>query len=235
MTISHNCCLTAAALVCVAVLSHSSPAAADDCKTPALQGTSDNYYGQRAVTLMFVFAEDCRDVVNIMWATPAGSWQQIEFEPYEDDFGTCTPFNRYCQANMTHGVGANPDKPYLFKVQSCRTRAIGPSACGDWSSVGHYLPWGPDTCIDGYVWREASDSDHVCVAPSSRDNARVDNAAAASRISPTDRTWGPNTCVQGFVWREAFPNDVVCVTPQIREQTRQENSVAWRNVARNWQ
>jgi hypothetical protein len=41
-------------------------------------------------------------------------------------------------------------------------------------------PYGPDTCRQGYVWREASPGDHVCVKPETRDQARADNAAARS-------------------------------------------------------
>lgn len=224
--------LRAAAFVFVAVLCYGNSAAG--CQAPALMNVSGEYDGQRAVTLFFTFAEDCRDVVNIMWAAPGGSWHQIEFEPYDEDFGTCIPYNRNCKANMTSRVGANPGMPYLFKVQSCRTRWFASSVCGNWSRLGRYLPWGADTCIAGFVWREASGSDHVCVVPTSRNGARLDNAASASRVSRTDHTFGPNTCVQGFVWREAFLNDFVCVTPQTRDRTRLENSNAWRNFARNW-
>lgn len=46
------------------------------------------------------------------------------------------------------------------------------------SKVGAY---GPDTCVQGYVWREAVPDDHVCVTPETRDRTRADNAAASSR------------------------------------------------------
>ncbi|QVI24183.1 hypothetical protein KHQ06_16245 [Nocardia tengchongensis] len=71
--------------------------------------------------------------------------------------------------------------------------------------------YGPDTCQEGYVWREANAADHVCVSPGTRDQARADNAAAASRRAGGG-AYGPNTCVNGFVWREAYTGDVVCVT-----------------------
>jgi len=89
--------------------------------------------------------------------------------------------------------------------------------------VGLYAcltPYGPDTCKDGFVWREAFDGDHVCVLPQSRQRARDDNALAASRVS------GPDTCMTGFVWREAAPVDHVCVSPQTRQQTLDENARA---------
>ena len=210
------------------------PVTASACITPGLLSVSSDYYNQRAVTLSFSFAEDCRDTVNIRWAAPAGAWKQIDFSPFNSDFGTCIPYNRACQANMTRAVGADVDKPYLFKIQSCRTRTLAPSVCSDWSQLGKYLPSGIDTCVDGFVWRDASAADHVCVAPSSRNDARTDNAAAPSRVNPTDHTFGPHTCLQGFVWREAFAGDTVCVTTSTRARSKQENDENWRNLARNW-
>jgi hypothetical protein len=35
---------------------------------------------------------------------------------------------------------------------------------------------GPDTCIQGYVWREIVPSDHVCVTPRRRQQTRVENS-----------------------------------------------------------
>jgi hypothetical protein len=94
------------------------------------------------------------------------------------------------------------------------------------------LPYGPDTCKSGYVWREAIPNDHVCVTLQSREQARRDNEARTIRVSRTDHSHGPDTCVQGYVWREVVPSDHVCVTPQTREQTRQENSQFEFNRAR---
>lgn len=86
------------------------------------------------------------------------------------------------------------------------------------------LPYGPDTCKQGFVWREAIADDHVCVRPESRSRAVDDNNNAASRREPNGGSYGSDTCIQGYVWREVVPSDHVCVTPQIREQTRLENS-----------
>jgi hypothetical protein len=85
--------------------------------------------------------------------------------------------------------------------------------------------FGPDTCIEGFVWREAcGPSDHVCVAPTIRDQARNDNQDARNRVSPTDRSFGPDTCKSGFVWREACgSNDHVCVSLQTRGQATADN------------
>lgn len=41
--------------------------------------------------------------------------------------------------------------------------------------------YGPDTCIQGYVWREASPSDHVCVTVATRAQAAYDNSRAVYR------------------------------------------------------
>jgi hypothetical protein len=87
---------------------------------------------------------------------------------------------------------------------------------------------GPGTCAPGFVWREANPSDHVCVIPQVRDEARSDNAQAAGRRSPTGGPSGPDTCISGFVWREAFSGDHVCVTPQTRSQAAQDNG--WSKV-----
>lgn len=87
------------------------------------------------------------------------------------------------------------------------------------------LPYGPDTCRQGYVWREAIPSDHVCVTPGTRAQTAYDNSQASFRRNPTG-PYGSDTCIQGYVWREAFANDHVCVTPQVRAQAAYDNSQA---------
>ena len=84
------------------------------------------------------------------------------------------------------------------------------------------LPYGPDTCKPGFVWRDAIPGDHVCVRPERRAAAHNENAVAGSRVDP-EGAYGPNTCKRGFVWREAYSGDVVCVTGARREQVRLEN------------
>jgi hypothetical protein len=51
--------------------------------------------------------------------------------------------------------------------------------------------YGPDTCLQGYVWREAYEGDHVCVPPQSRTQAANDNAAAASRMAANQPSQAP--------------------------------------------
>ncbi|WP_197417527.1 hypothetical protein [Mycobacterium sp. GA-2829] len=86
-------------------------------------------------------------------------------------------------------------------------------------------PYGPDTCISGYVWREAAPGDNVCVTPAVRDATRAQNAQAVANRDPNG-AYGSNSCKQGFVWREAFDGDVVCVTPDIRTATKADNAAA---------
>jgi len=87
-------------------------------------------------------------------------------------------------------------------------------------------PTDPDTCVQGFVWREAFTGDHVCVTPATRAQAAEDDGLAASRRSPDGGAYGPDTCLQGYVWRDAIPSDHVCVTPATRDQTAQDNSLA---------
>jgi len=83
----------------------------------------------------------------------------------------------------------------------------------------------PDTCISGYVWREAFPDDHVCVTPDQRTLVGQDNAAAPSRVDPLG-AYGPNTCLAGYVWRVARADDLVCVTPDERDQVAADNEAA---------
>lgn len=89
-------------------------------------------------------------------------------------------------------------------------------------SAPAHAQYGPDTCRQGYVWREAIPSDHVCVPPHIRSIVAQENRRASSLRNPTG-PYGSDTCVNGYVWREAFPGDHVCVTPQRRNETRHEN------------
>ena len=85
------------------------------------------------------------------------------------------------------------------------------------------LPFGPDTCADGYVWRDAIPGDHVCVLPARRSLAATENANAGLHVDPAG-AYGPNSCIAGYVWREAYVGDVVCVVPARRTQVHQENA-----------
>ena len=94
------------------------------------------------------------------------------------------------------------------------------------------LAYGPDTCRQGYVWREAYRGDHVCVTPQMRDQAASDNRRANARREPNGGAYGRDTCRQGYVWREARSGDHVCVTPEVRSQTASDNRHAAARRAR---
>ena len=92
--------------------------------------------------------------------------------------------------------------------------------------------FGPDTCIQGYVWREAFSGDHVCVTPITRRQAASDNSLANTRRQPGGGAYGPDTCRQGYVWREARPDDHVSVAPKTRAQTVSDNGQAASRVVK---
>jgi hypothetical protein len=95
------------------------------------------------------------------------------------------------------------------------------------------LPYGPDTCIQGFVWREAGPGDVVCVTPAIRTSTAQQNQAAGQNVEPNGGAYGPATCKQGFVWREAFSGDTVCVTPGVRSQAASDNAAAASRKAAN--
>ena len=76
----------------------------------------------------------------------------------------------------------------------------------------------PDTCISGYVWREAYDGDHVCVTSNTCARPAVaDNAAADSRFARNFLPYGPDTCIVGYVWRSANKRESLG-GPPVRQQ-----------------
>ncbi|QZA05843.1 hypothetical protein K3U94_12175 [Mycolicibacter heraklionensis] len=100
-------------------------------------------------------------------------------------------------------------------------------------AVADDLPYGPDTCVQGFVWREARGGDDVCVAPGIRDDTARQNASAAQNREPNGGAYGPATCKAGFVWREAFDGDTVCVDPGVRDQAKRDNAAAQSRYQRN--
>lgn len=81
-----------------------------------------------------------------------------------------------------------------------------------------------ESCKQGYVWREATPGDKVCVTGAERDTANIQNRNAQANRSPTGGAYGNDTCKQGFVWREVNRDDHVCVTGQEREVAKQQNA-----------
>ncbi|WP_310484335.1 hypothetical protein [Chamaesiphon sp. VAR_48_metabat_403] len=87
-------------------------------------------------------------------------------------------------------------------------------------------PTDPNTCKQGYVWREAMPNDVVCVTPKVRTRTRQENSQASLRREPNGGAYGADTCKQGFVWREATSADRVCVVPKIRAEAAEDNKQA---------
>ena len=85
------------------------------------------------------------------------------------------------------------------------------------------LPYGPNTCSPGLVWREARVGDAVCVRPEDRTRTAAENARAAGEVDPQG-AYGPQSCRQGLVWRQAFDGDATCVTPDTRRENLDWNS-----------
>ncbi len=98
------------------------------------------------------------------------------------------------------------------------------------STAPQQNPKPKDTCVQGFVWREARPKDHVCVRPKVRDEVAQQNGTKAKRW--TSGAYGPQTCIQGYVWREAFDGDKVCVRPEFREATKKDNQAARSRIAK---
>jgi hypothetical protein len=94
------------------------------------------------------------------------------------------------------------------------------------------LPSGPDTCLNGFVWRAARPGDAVCVPPDMRTTIAQQNGDPGAHKDPNG-AFGPESCAQGFVWREAFDGDVICVTPEFRTQVKSDNAAAETRKAAN--
>jgi hypothetical protein len=91
------------------------------------------------------------------------------------------------------------------------------------ASTGNY---GPDTCLQGWVWREAYPGDVVCVTPATRTQTAEDNAAASSHVVVSRWPFFPRPCISGYVWRQADPTDYVCVLPATAAQAQADNAQA---------
>jgi hypothetical protein len=131
----------------------------------------------------------------------------------------CRGLGTYCAFTLNLSTAAGPS--------AAMTSSTGTAPTGTGMAMTRpELPYGPDTCKQGYVWREAFEGDTVCVTPARRTQVAADNAQAAARREPNGGAYGPNTCKQGFVWRVARPSDLVCVTPEERDRVAAENATA---------
>jgi hypothetical protein len=133
------------------------------------------------------------------------------------------------QAHSTHkgGLAVNfKSKPWnrrVLIVAALATAAVALTATVA-SADGDY---GPDTCLNGYVWRGALPNDRVCVTPARRDTTARENTEG-SQHRAGGGAYGPDTCVNGYVWRDAVANDHVCVlfASGSRDAARQDNASA---------
>jgi hypothetical protein len=163
------------------------------------------------------------DVLRITSVVMTGSDTQ-DFIPSQDCVGASLDPSQTCDLKVTfQPTAAGPRQATLVIHQNVPWPDQGTmiTLTGTGTGTGP-----PDTCLQGYVWREAVPGDHVCVTPETRAQAAQDNSLAASRRSPTGGAYGPDTCLQGYVWRGAVPSDHVCVTGETRAQTAEDNSLA---------
>ena len=164
---------------------------------------------------------DCAETYNLRWAVQGGGSSQVEISG--SDHCHLSPQPDSTERHCVTPFRLEPGKIYAIWVQACDKRIfVEPSSCSVWSNTV-MLPFGPDTCQAGFVWRQAFPRDHVCVNPERRQNAAEENARAAVRRNPNGET---DMCFEGFVWREADPQDHVCVTPAGSVQAIDDNALA---------
>lgn len=101
----------------------------------------------------------------------------------------------------------------------------GRDASNPLESVETVTPYASDTCLPGFVWRQADPNDHVCVTSERQQQTSDENAHAQERRAPNGGPYGPDTCAQGYVWREADATDHVCVPPPSRGQAAWDNTL----------
>lgn len=83
-----------------------------------------------------------------------------------------------------------------------------------------YVPGGW-LCPLGFTWRNAGETDWLCVDAEEAQRIEQENSqASANWVESPD---GARTCRSGLVEREAFRRDVVCVDPVRRDAIRQMN------------
>jgi hypothetical protein len=121
---------------------------------------------------------------------------------------------------------ANASSPSFTTASASTAQRERAGAADDTGLKVRDCSHGPDTCLAGYVWRDATAADHVCVTSETHDVTQADNEAATSRRDPGGGPYGPDTCRIGFVWRDIAPTDHVCVTPETRTAVQDDNQAA---------
>ena len=84
----------------------------------------------------------------------------------------------------------------------------------------------PDACRNGYVWRGATSTDHVCVTPKVRSIVEAENAHPDAHRTRGGGDFGEDMCKPGFVWRGTTSRDHICVSTHRRELVAHENALA---------
>jgi hypothetical protein len=180
--------------------------------------------------------------------TPWGPWsdEAVLFEPHTDN-GFChfMHWNDTCDnvsdgsSSPSHGSNGDPYAPYIISryTEGGLHNTTIFYTLSTWNpyevmlmrstlAFSGRLPYGPDTCKQGFVWRGAIPNDHVCVLPATATATAQENAAASAHREPNGGPYGPDTCKPGFVWRGAWDDDHVCVTPQSRDEAAADNAAA---------
>ncbi len=149
---------------------------------------------------------------------PWSSTVQVDGHPYVSV--------NFTSRDGTHDCSISVDGKVVALTDHADGRCGYQIPAGAAGGQGQDLPYGPDTCKQGYVWREATPSDHVCVTPQTRTETAQENAQGPALKDPKGGAYGPNTCLQGFVWRDAVPDDTVCVVPASRDRAAADNAAA---------
>lgn len=163
------------------------------------------------------FYPSCDGHIHAFWTTPSShGFYQIRWGEGASENATFTTSSLNALLNVSSGIY------YSLSVQGCDHVWFWTN-CTSWSPTVKVSTRPFGDCKEGYVWREANSTDHICVTPQTRSQTAYDNSQAVYRVNPSG-AYGPDTCIQGYVWREAFSGDHVCVTPQTRSQAAYDNS-----------
>ena len=123
-------------------------------------------------------------VLRIISVEVTGSDKQ-DFIPSQDCVGASLDLNQTCDLQVRfQPAAAGPRQATLVIHQNVpwpdRGTMLTLTGVGSGASPSP-SPSTTDTCVQGYVWREAVPGDHVCVTPETRAQAAQDNSLAASR------------------------------------------------------
>jgi hypothetical protein len=142
--------------------------------------------------------------------------------------GTCAPGSKVCSGASLRtcradGSGyddlvcpAQKNETATCSGNACMSSCASPALkCG--TPYCWKLDYGCESCVQGYVWREANANDKVCVPGAVRSQVAQENQ---------QYTMVAQVCDSPYVWREATPDDHRCVTVEIRTRTRAENDAS---------